>query len=306
MNEAYTTDFIARCLAAEALEKAESGGSNVADVDASVSNSQLTIQLEDGSGTPVGSGATVNLPSGLPPSTSADEGKVLTVNSSGNAEWDENEINIFRTSYVDMVSDCTLTVNGNTYSYEFDAPDNFEKVDVYIKCHYIWKNPMWTGDNKIAIAYQLSITPNQESVSDGKATVWRHAFEKTNMPNVSWAGDFLEQRFLLEYNSTTNKLKMTVGAPSMYRCEDGWTGDSDPNSPITVSGFGLDALGYVAYGSEPVIYNGLQAGAGIDITNDVISIDANYGASFELSINSSTYVITAALKDQNGNTLGQA
>ena len=306
MNEAYTTDFIARCLAAEALEKAEGGGSNVADVDASVSNSQLTIQLEDGNGTPVGSGATVNLPSGLPPSTSADEGKVLTVNSSGNAEWDENEINIFRTSYVDMVSDCTLTVDGNSYSYEFDAPTNFEKVDVYIRCHYIWKNTTWTGDNKVAIAHQLSITPDQEIATDGRTTVWKHGFEKTNMSGVNWQGDLLDQAIKLSYDSVTNKLKMTVGAPAMWRCEGDWSGASTPNSPVTVSGFVLDALGYVAYGSEPVIYDGLQAGAGIDITNDVISIGANYGASFELSINSSTYVVTATLKDQNGNTLGQA
>lgn len=306
MNEAYTTDFIARCLAAEALEKAEGGGSNVADVDASVSNSQLTIQLEDGNGTPVGSGATVNLPSGLPPSTSADEGKVLTVNSSGNAEWDENEINIFRTSYVDMVSDCTLTVDGNSYSYEFDAPTNFEKVDVYIRCHYIWKNTTWTGDNKVAIAHQLSITPDQEIATDGRTTVWKHGFEKTNMSGVNWQGDLLDQAIKLSYDSATNKLKMTVGAPAMWRCEGDWSGASTPNSPVTVSGFVLDALGYVAYGSEPVIYDGLQAGAGIDITNDVISIGANYGASFELSINSSTYVVTATLKDQNGNTLGQA
>ena len=306
MNEAYTTDFIARCLAAEALEKAEGGGSNVADVDASVSNSQLTIQLEDGNGTPVGSGATVNLPSGLPPSTSADEGKVLTVNSSGNAEWDENEINIFRASYVDMVSDCTLTIDGNAYSYEFDAPDNFEKVDVYIRCHYIWKNTTWKGDNKVAIAHQLSITPDQESASDGRITVWKHGFEKTNMPGVNWQGDLLDQAIKLSYDSATNKLKMTVGAPAMWRCEGDWSGASTPNSPVTVSGFVLDALGYVAYGNEPVIYDGLQAGAGIDITNDVISIGANYGASFELSINSSTYVVTATLKDQNGNTLGQA
>lgn len=39
---------------------------------------------------------------------------------------------------------------------------------------------------------------------------------------------------------------------------------------------------------------------------DVSALPAStlYGASFELSINSSTYVITATLKDQNGDTLG--
>lgn len=42
------------------------------------------------------------------------------------------------------------------------------------------------------------------------------------------------------------------------------------------------------------------------ITDDVISIDADYGASLEMTINPDTYVITTILKDQNGNTLGQA
>ena len=41
---------------------------------------------------------------------------------------------------------------------------------------------------------------------------------------------------------------------------------------------------------------------------DVSALPAStlYGASFELSINSSTYVVTATLKDQNGDTLGTA
>lgn len=46
------------------------------------------------------------------------------------------------------------------------------------------------------------------------------------------------------------------------------------------------------------------AGTGIDITNGVISLDADYGASFEMTIDPNTYVVTAVLKDQNGNTLG--
>lgn len=45
------------------------------------------------------------------------------------------------------------------------------------------------------------------------------------------------------------------------------------------------------------------AGTGIDITNGVISLDADYGATFELDINSSTYVITATLRDQNNQVL---
>lgn len=43
------------------------------------------------------------------------------------------------------------------------------------------------------------------------------------------------------------------------------------------------------------------------ITDDVKpSVSADYGASLEMTINPDTYVITTILKDQNGNTLGQA
>lgn len=48
------------------------------------------------------------------------------------------------------------------------------------------------------------------------------------------------------------------------------------------------------------------AGDGIDITNGVISLDVQYGASLEMTINPNTYVLTATLKDQDGSTLGTA
>lgn len=48
------------------------------------------------------------------------------------------------------------------------------------------------------------------------------------------------------------------------------------------------------------------AGEGIDITNGVISLDVQYGASLEMTINPNTYVLTATLKDQDGSTLGTA
>ena len=45
------------------------------------------------------------------------------------------------------------------------------------------------------------------------------------------------------------------------------------------------------------------AGTGIDITNGVISLDVDYGATLELDVNSSTYVVTATLRDQNNQVL---
>ena len=45
------------------------------------------------------------------------------------------------------------------------------------------------------------------------------------------------------------------------------------------------------------------AGTGINITNNVISLSARYGATIELDVNTSTYVVTATLRDQSNNVL---
>ena len=64
---------------------------------------------------------------------------------------------------------------------------------------------------------------------------------------------------------------------------------------------------YLGSDNITIIGTDYTAGDGININPDgVISIDADYGASLEMTIDPDTYVITTVLKDQNGNTLGQA
>lgn len=311
MNEAYTTDFIARCIAAEALEKAESGGSDVADVDASVSNSQLTIQLEDSNGSPVGSGATVNLPSGLPPSTSSDEGKVLTVNSSGNAEWDESEVNTFRTAYVPLTSaDYTTGYDGtNRYLINFDAPAAFELLEVRIS-YRITLTCGWYQDATLSFTDVLSIpssvsdTPREGRKLYTEMMKDEYIGEEPDITHIFKTITLLMGSNFIRYNSTTGKIQLEIGnfTAGYSNYVEGYPENIDVAS---ISNVEILSLGYVAYGSDDyVVYDGLQAGTGLDLDGNVINLDIDYGASFELSINSSTYVITATLKDQNGNTLG--
>lgn len=55
--------------------------------------------------------------------------------------------------------------------------------------------------------------------------------------------------------------------------------------------------------TDDAIDEGYTAGTGIDITNKVISLDADYGSSIEMTIDPDTYVVTATLRDQNNNVL---
>ncbi len=313
MSENFGVDFIARCIAAEALEKAGEGGtSNVADVNASVSGSELTIQLEDGEGTPVGSGSTVNLPNGLPSSTSADEGKVLTVNSSGNAEWDESEVNTFRTAYVPLTSaDYTTGFDGtNKYLINFDAPAAFEMLEVRIS-YRITLTCGWYQDATLSFTDTLSIpssvsdTPREGRKLYTEMMKDEYIGEEPDITHIFKTVTLLMGSNFIRYNSATGKIQLEIGnfTAGYSNYVEGYPENIDVAS---ISNVEILSLGYVAYGSDDyVVYDGLQAGTGLDLDGNVINLDINYGASFELNINSSTYVMTATLKDQNGNTLGQ-
>lgn len=300
MNEAYTTDFIARCMAAEALEKAESGSSDVADVDASVSNSQLTIQLEDSNGSPVGSGATVNLPSGLPPSTSSDEGKVLTVNSSGSAEWDESKVNVFRTAYRSVLDDYTSSYDANgNWVLTFEPKVNFEKLDVYLQWHFDWSAgtdwPLRTSTRSI----MLSLTKDVAGpvVSTSMNVYLANSVNQPNNPDSNLLYDVLMGSINVNYDAQTNTVTMLVAKPIMDAVSD--PGNDKNNLPVVMTNCVANAFGYVAYGSDDyVVYEGLQAGSGIDITNDVISADLDVDASV------SGNQLTIQLENGSGTPIG--
>ena len=360
-NNIYGVDFIARCMAGEALEKADQkswtlvAGNNInilSDEEEKTETISATYEVDDAlsstSTNPVENRVIYNAlqnveidvdnalsttsenpvqnkvitaalktkpTSVLPDGTVINDQKIMALTRAQYNAIQSKDPNTYymitddpvpeapmvvRTAYVDMLNDCVLTVDGNNYTYEFAAPANFEKVDVYIRCHYIWRNTTWTGDNQVKLAHQLSLTPDVSAATDGRTIVWRHGFDKANMPGVNWQGDFLDQAITLSYDSATNKLKMKVGAPSMWRCEGDWSGATTANSPVTVSGFVLDALGYVAYGADNInVTTGLTAGTGIDMTNDVISINMPVGSEIDMVVDPATYELTVTLYDQD-------
>lgn len=87
-----------------------------ADVIARVSNGDLTIQIEDADGVPMGAGATVTLPTELPASTSLDNGKVLTVDSNGDPAWSAGQ------SFTQVQSDWSQS-NSSAVDYIKNKPD---------------------------------------------------------------------------------------------------------------------------------------------------------------------------------------
>ena len=248
-----------------------------ADVNASVSNSQLTIQLEDADGVPMGTGATVNLPNGLPASTSADEGKVLTVNASGNPEWDESTVNVFRTAYTSVLDDYTSSYDaGGNWILTFQPEVSFEKLDVYLQWHFDWGAgtdwPVRTATRSI----MLSLTKDVAGpvVSPGMNIYLANSINNPNNSDTNLLYDILAGSINITYDDQTNTVTMLVAKPVMDAISD--PGNDKNSLPVTMTNCVANAFGYVAYGNDNyVVYDGLTAGSGIDITNDVISFDGN-------------------------------
>lgn len=111
----------------------------------------------------------------------------------------------------------------------------------------------------------------------------------------------------ITYDSSNHTITIKITKPNY--AYNYLTGGEVDNTNLTVHEYNVREVGYVAFGSDNVVIteSDYTAGEGIDInSNGVISINADYGASLEMTIDPDTYVITTVLKDQNGNVLGQA
>ena len=216
-----------------------------------------------------------------------------------------------RTAYVDMTQDCLITVDSNTGSryVSFEVPETFTMIEARINYEITWTCGAW-NNQKSGLTSILTITPSDtEPPKDGRKTYMgvvedRWLGTAPNQTHVNEEKASLIGANYITYDNVTKRIRIEITKPTYNYI------NTDPkdlsNINLTINNFKVNEVGYIAYGSDNIriTEDSYTAGEGISINeNGVISIDAAYGASFELSIDPSTYVITAVLKDQDGTAL---
>ena len=216
-----------------------------------------------------------------------------------------------RTAYVDMTEDCLVTVDSDTGSryVSFEVPANFTMIEARINYEITWSCGAW-NNQKTGLTSILTITPyNTAPPRDGRKDYMgvaedRWLGEAPNQTHVNEEKAVLMGSNRITYDSVTNRIRIEITKP--YYNYINTDPDDLSNIELTINNFKVNEVGYIAYGSDNIriTEDSYTGGDGISVDeNGVISIDAAYGASFELSIDPSTYVITAVLKDQDGTAL---
>lgn len=216
-----------------------------------------------------------------------------------------------RTAYVDVTEDAIVTVDGNTGSryVSFEVPANFTMIEARINYEITWSCGAW-NNTKSGLTSILTITPyNTAPPRDGRkiymgVTEDKWIGEVPNQTHINEEKATLIGANYITYDNVTNRIRIEISKP-IYNYVNIDEDDLD-NTVLTINNFKVNEVGYIAYGSDNIriTEDSYTGGDGISVDeNGVISIDAAYGASFELSIDPSTYVITAVLKDQDGTAL---
>ena len=224
---------------------------------------------------------------------------------------DDVDTIVLRTAYVDVTDDAVVTVDSNTGSryVTFDAPADFEMLEARINYEITWSCGAWNNQTS-GLTALLSITPDDtEPPRDGRkvymgVTEDRWLGTAPNQTHVNEEKAVLIGSNRITYDSVTNKIRIEITKP--YYNYVNTDEDDLSNIELTINNFVVNEVGYVAYGSDNVniTNDSYTAGTGISIdNNNRISLNADYGATIELDVNSSTYVVTATLRDQNNNVL---
>lgn len=344
-NSIYGVDFIARCMAGEALEKAGNSGWTL------VAGNNISIQSDEEQKTETIS-ATYEVDDALSTtSTNAVENRVVTgalrtkptsVNLDGTVRNDQKIMQltrqqynalqnkdpdtyymvtddptpsapiVARTAYVPLTSQEYTTSNqGTHYLINFDAPAGFELLEARISYRITLTNG-WFEDATLTFTDTLSIPSSESSTPREGRKIY------TEMLKDEWIGEAPDQVHInktmtsliganfIRYDSQTGKIQLEIG-----NFTAGYysyvEGYPENIDPTVITNLEILSLGYIAYGPNNInITTGLTAGTGIDITNDEISIDMPVGSEIGMTIDPSTYVLTVTLYDQNTTPINTA
>lgn len=342
----FGADFIARCLSGEAINEAKKkqwklvAGQNITLLD-NLEDETTTISANDQS---ITVDDELSLTSENPVQnkviTDALRTKPTTVISTGLETKDQKIMQLTRAQYDAIANKDPNTyymITDDTDSYvirtaykpvtdmeytsrivdgelfvTFPVPDDFTMLEVRICYDVIWSCGNWDHTTN-SLTSILTVTPQvYNPPRDGRKTYMgvltdQYLGTAPNQTHVVVSTAELLGANYITYNEVDHTVTIKVTKP-IY-AYDYLVGDERDNTSLTVHDYTITELGYVAFGSDNInfTHDSYTAGSGIAISeNGVISLTADYGASFELSLNSSTYEITAVLKDQNGEVLGQA
>lgn len=337
----FGVDFIARCLAGEALAKAGEAGEAALNL---VAGDNIDITYNSSTGETVISNTMevddeLSLSSENPvqnkvitdalrykPDTYTGETKVANqkIVQLTRAQYDaiqNKDPNTYymitddvepcvRTAYVPVVSTDIFErrVSNNRIQFSFAAPEDYSLLEVRvsysINCDCgVWQDATLTFTDTLSIPAGALETPRE-----GRKIYSEYGVDGYVGPDQTHVEKSVA--FLIGSNFITSDGNgtITIEIGNLTAFYNNVT-DTDPdNTTVTINSVNILELGYIAYGSDNITIteSDYTAGDGIDINpNGVISIDADYGASLEMTIDPDTYVITTVLKDQNGNTLGQ-
>lgn len=225
---------------------------------------------------------------------------------------DDVDSYIIRTAYKDMTNDYTSRVENGELYVTFSVPDDFEMIEARICYDITWSCGAQDHVTN-SLTSLLTVTPQVYNPPRDRRKTYmgiltdQYLGTVPNQTHVIVSTAELIGANYITYNEVNHTVTIRVTKPTY--AYDYLTGEELDNTNLTVHSYNVTELGYIAFGSDNInfTHDSYRAGTGISISdNAVISLNADYGASLEMTIDPDTYVITTVLKDQNGNTLGQA
>lgn len=333
----FGVDFVARCLAGEALAKAGEtlnlvGGDNI-DITYNSSTGKTiinnTIKVDNKSSlssenpvqNKVITDALLYKPDTYTGKTKVANQKIVQLTRAQYDAIQNKDPNTYymitddtkplvRTAYVPIKSTAIFErrVSDNKIQFSFAAPEGYSLLEVRvgysINCNCgVWQDANLTFTDTLSIPAGRTETPREGKKIYSEFGV--DGYVGSNQTHVEKSVAFL---IGANYITSDGNGTITIEIGNLTAFYNNVTDNDPDNTTVMINSVDILELGYIAYGSDNITIteSDYTAGEGININpNGVISIDAEYGASLEMTVDSDTYIITTALKDQNGNTLGQ-